>query len=504
MLQHVPHIFKHLGFYLVGGAVRDHLLGIEPKDLDFATNLTPHQVRDVLVEAGHTVIPTGIEYGVVTVVIDDQQYEVATFRSDHNTDGRHCDVTYGATIDEDLARRDFTINAMAMNMDGMIIDPYGGELDLEHGLIRTVGKPHDRFVEDRLRIIRAARFAARLNGKIMPNTWEAMKAIAPAIAQDIKDPGHAQARTSIERVVMEFDKAFVADNAEMFLRIMWDLKILQALLPEYIGADLLPQKPHYHPEIWVWSHILQVVQNMRPDADMRWVALLHDVGKMRTAEWVWDTTFDTTGCSFHGHAHEGANMIPDISKRLKFSSNRRELIQKLTEWHMYGLDVTRNDAKPSDSVIRRFQASVGLYMPALQELMIADAKGRDRENQWDRVSVLFTPMPKAIKPVLRGGDLIGRGFSQGPEIGVRLRMAYDYQLDAGCTDKAALLEIALGALPPASASPDGYAAASGRDSLTLAQDRSVTDVPSLSRSADAALGTTSRPASPPQTPSTPG
>lgn len=253
--------------YLVGGAVRDILLGQTPEDLDFATSAPPETVMRLAKAQGLGAIPTGLEHGTVTILIDHHPYEVTTFRRDVETYGRRAKVAWGQRIEEDLARRDFTIGAIAMDASGRVIDPYGGQQDLEAGVLRAVGDPAQRFREDYLRVIRAGRFAARYGFQIEPKTLQAAREAAPEVLSHV----------AVERVSAEFDKAFQNGTPSRFLRYLYDLEILQRLIPEFEDTHLLLQNPRWHPEGDVLTHVLQVVDRAPPP--YRWHALLHDIGK---------------------------------------------------------------------------------------------------------------------------------------------------------------------------------------------------------------------------------
>lgn len=230
-------VLKLLSFlpdlHLVGGAVRDILFGREPEDLDFATLAPPEETMRLAQEHGLEAIPTGLEHGTVTILIDHHPYEVTTFRHDVETYGRKAKVAWGHSIEEDLARRDFTIGAIAMNAECQVIDPFGGQQDYENRLIRAVGEPLQRFREDYLRVIRAGRFAARYGFEIEANTLEAARQAAPEVLSHV----------AIERVSAEFDKAFLNGTPSVFVRYLYDLEILQRLIPEFEDNHLLLQNP---------------------------------------------------------------------------------------------------------------------------------------------------------------------------------------------------------------------------------------------------------------------
>ena len=253
-----------LGFlgecFAVGGCVRDTLLGLEPHDLDVATPLHPEEVMRRARAEGVRVIPTGLAHGTVTLLLGNEVVEVTTYRRDVTTNGRHATVRFSQTLSEDLARRDFTINALAVDPTGQLIDPFGGTADLSARRLRAVGDAGERFAEDYLRVVRALRFAARFGLTLEPSTATAMHKAAPGVAQHV----------SVERVVDEFNKAFAHDGAGQFIRELYRAGVLQALILEFTGMDALTQNPRYHPEGDVLTHTSLVVEHA--PARYRWHA----------------------------------------------------------------------------------------------------------------------------------------------------------------------------------------------------------------------------------------
>ncbi len=410
-LSFLPHL------YLVGGAVRDILLGLEPEDLDFATSAPPEETLRLAQTHGLEAIPTGIEHGTVTVLIDRHPYEVTTFRRDVETFGRKARVQWGQSIEEDLARRDFTIGAIAMDAEGRVIDPYGGQQDIEAGVLRAVGDPGQRFREDYLRVIRAGRFAARYGFKIEQNTLQAAQRAAPEVLSHV----------AIERVTAEFDKAFQNGTPSRFVRYLYDLEILQRLIPEFEDTHLLLQNPRWHPEGDVLTHVLQVVDRAPPP--IRWHALLHDIGKKDTARWKPEGWY-----SFHGHERVGAMLIPRIARELRLPNHLRDELVVTTALHMVPVF-----SRPTPAAIRRFQAQAWPYLPALKALYEADGGERRPRESWR----FFEPQPVPIRPVLLGRHLIARGHKPGKAFSRMLEAAYEWQLETGETDIEKLYQAAL-------------------------------------------------------------
>ncbi|GEM83423.1 HDIG domain-containing protein [Meiothermus hypogaeus NBRC 106114] len=403
--------------YLVGGAVRDILLGLTPEDLDFATPAPPEEVMRLARAHGLEAIPTGIEHGTVTVLVDRHPYEVTTFRRDVETFGRKARVQWGQSIEQDLARRDFTIGAIALNAQGRVIDPYGGQQDIEAGVLRAVGDPAQRFREDYLRVIRAGRFVARYGFEIEQKTLEAARTAAPEVLSHV----------AIERVTAEFDKAFQNGTPSRFVRYLYDLEILQRLIPEFEDTHLLLQNPRWHPEGDVLTHVLQVLDRAPPR--YRWHALLHDIGKKDTARWKPEGWY-----SFHGHERVGADLIPRIARDLRLPNDLREELVVTTALHMVPVFT-----KPTPAAIRKFQAQAGPHLPALKALYEADGGERRSPESWK----FFEPQPVPVKPVLLGRHLIERGHKPGKDFSRMLQAAYDWQLETGETDIEKLYQAAL-------------------------------------------------------------
>lgn len=417
--------------HAVGGVVRDALLGLDPNDVDLATSAHPDEVMRFVQEQRWTAVPTGIGHGTITAVHPDLGHvEITTFRRDIETDGRRATVAFADNINEDLARRDLTINALAYNLNEGLIDPFGGATDMRSGMIRFVLDPRQRIKEDRLRVIRAVRFAARFGFEIESATYIALVEAAPTVLD----------RVSIERVRDEIGKSFNDAKPSLFLRALYDLGILTdpRVLPELAGAHVLDQNPEHHPEGDVLTHILQVVD--RAPAKHRWHALLHDIGKPATAE------RDPAGgwYRFYGHAEVGADIIPVIARRLRLSNDLAESLEVVTRFHMLPLEYSRQQI--TDRTVRRFQARAGEYLSDLQVLCLADAG--ERRGVPDR---LFTPLPAGVQPVLMGRHLVAAGYRHvaGATSGLpmnftdALKRAYEYQLDTGCMNIDELMCVAV-------------------------------------------------------------
>lgn len=423
--------------YAVGGCVRDALSGLEPHDVDVATPLHPEEVMRRAEAAGVHALPTGIAHGTVTLLLE-EPVEVTTYRRDIETDGRHARVGFAGTLEDDLARRDFTMNALAVDPAGQLTDPFGGVADLQAGRLRAVGDPEARFREDYLRMVRGLRFANRFGLELEAATQKALYSAAAGVNQHV----------SVERVVDEFNKAFAHDGAGTFVRDLYRVGVLQDFIPEFAGFDELAQHPEHHPEGSVLEHTCLVVAHA--PAAYRWHALLHDIGKRRTAE----RSPRGPWYSFKEHERVGAEMVPGIAQRLKLSAGLTDSLVATTRLHMQPLHLWRSGPELSlgslDPVglspraVRRLQSAAGVHLEALEAVCRADRVGRTGPTD-AFLDTLFTPLAKSeTTPVLMGRHLVEAGWKPGPHFGPALARAFEYQLETGCTDIPTLLRVAAG------------------------------------------------------------
>ncbi|WP_437735421.1 CCA tRNA nucleotidyltransferase [Sorangium sp. So ce1335] len=353
--------------WIVGGCVRDLLRGEPAKDWDVATDARP----DEIVASFRKVIPTGIQHGTVTVLVRGVPYEVTTLRGDGTyTDGRRPDrVEFVDDITADLARRDFTMNAIAIDpVDGHLIDPFGGQKDLEANVIRAVGDPNERFAEDGLRVLRAARFAATLEGSIEPETERAMGTAR----------SHQTFRcVSAERVRDEWLKAMRARRPSVAFEIMRRTELLAITCPEMIESVGCEQN-RWH-AFDVWGHAMACLDACKPEPILRVAALMHDIGKPRTRAFS-DKTRDYT---FYEHERVGAEMAEPILARLRFSNDERARIVALIRHHLICYDETWTDA----AVRRWLRRVTPALAPDLYEIGFADALGKGRDASEDIASI---------------------------------------------------------------------------------------------------------------------
>ena len=307
---------REAGFsaYAVGGCVRDSLLGKEPKDWDLCTSALPEETAEVF--AGEHIVETGLKHGTLTVVIGRVPYEITTYRVDGDyTDHRHPDhVSFVDRVDEDLSRRDFTINAMACGADGEILDLFGGRADLDKGLIRCVGDPEKRFEEDALRVLRAMRFASALDFSIHPDTELALRRLYPTLNG-----------VAAERIRAELLKILCGPGAGRILRDYEEVItfLIPCLKPE-VGYD--QENPHHL--YTVWEHTVRTVENIPPDPVLRMTMLLHDCGKP------FSRTTDAKGIGHYaGHHVISAKLAEETLDRLRFDRASRDRILRLVEAH---------------------------------------------------------------------------------------------------------------------------------------------------------------------------
>jgi poly(A) polymerase len=412
--------------YLVGGCVRDLLLKREPKDCDVATNATPEQVMEIFPET----YAVGVQFGVVLVPAPDggesHAVEVATFRSDIGySDGRHPDeVRFTRDPREDVARRDFTINGMLLDpVNGEVLDFVGGRKDLEAGIIRTIGDAEQRFSEDKLRMLRAVRFAARFEYAIDPATFAAMQKLAQQI--DV---------VSRERVRDELTRMLTEGHGRRAFLLLDQSGLLKHVLPEVSAMKGVEQPAEYHPEGDVFVHTLLLLENLPNPCPMTlaWGALLHDVGKPPTFRVAPDRI------RFDGHVEVGVKMAEEICRRLRFSNDETEQILALVDNHMRFGHATRM----KESTLKKF-----LRMPAFDEhlaLHRADCLASHRIlSTYEFIQQKQAEIPAEKMrpaPLVTGDDLIAEGHTPGPKFREILTAVEDAQLEGRLPSRDAALE----------------------------------------------------------------
>ena len=412
--------------YVVGGAVRDIVLGKKPEDFDVTTSATPEEVIKVFGE--RRCHPTGMAHGTVTVVEEDMPFEVTTFRIDGEySDSRHPEqVLFTRNLHEDVKRRDFTINAMAMTRDAEIVDFCGGLSDLETGVIRAVGEPKKRFEEDALRILRALRFAAQLGFTIENET-----------AEEVLRQKESLLRLSAERIWQEVRKLFCGEYATTILREYFE--VFAVIVPEIKPMKGCEQhNPHHIYD--VWEHSLVAMQNVPADTVLRTTMLFHDIGKPACF------VLDEKGIGhFNGHQSLGADMTDAILRRWKVDTDTRKSVVYLIKIH----DMT---IEPREKIVRRRLAQMG--EPMLRNLIAvkrADMKGHSQLSayRFAEIDAFEAMLDKTLQDQVcysfdrlkvNGKDLISIGIPPGPTLGkVKKQLLDEVIEDRTENEKTALL-----------------------------------------------------------------
>lgn len=304
--------------YLVGGCVRDVLHGRDPEDLDFTCGLLPDEIEKKVTEAGFKAYTLGKKFGTIGFKIDGHLIEVTTFRTEiYDGKSRYPKVEFVDNINADLARRDFTINAIAMRLDGSLIDPFGGQVDLESKIIKAVGNPGDRYYEDPLRMLRAGRFASQLGFTIEEHTFASADKHADRILA-----------VSKERWSRELDKLLIGESADYGLRYLARTDLLNYMIPEMAVQVGYDQDSPYH-ELDLYEHTIKTVMLSDRELKIRWVAFLHDIGKPFVR------SKNRRGYSnYHDHAVVGAELVKKIGPYLKWSNERSSEISEMVLKHL--------------------------------------------------------------------------------------------------------------------------------------------------------------------------
>jgi poly(A) polymerase len=422
---HITRTLHEAGYeaYLAGGCVRDLLIGHEPHDYDVTTSATP----DVVLASFPRTFSVGAHFGVVLVADEENVIEVATFRSDGAySDGRRPDsVCYTLSAEEDVQRRDFTINGLLLNpltaagslgepeaLRTAILDYVNGLTDLDAGIIRAIGESTRRFEEDRLRLLRAVRFAARFGFVIEPTTLAAIRVMAPKISS-----------VSQERVREELTKMLTEGHARRAFELLDETGLLAEVLPEIAKMKGVEQPAQYHPEGDVWTHTLMLLEQLEAGAPLTlaWGALLHDVGKPATFRVAPDRI------RFDGHVEVGVAIGAEICRRFRFSNDETQMILTLIENHMRFADTEH--MKPS-TLKRFFRLEKFPQHLALHKMDCM--AGSKNLHHWNFVRERFDAMPEEVvrpEPLITGRELIAAGYEPGPRFKEVLRAVEDAQLE---------------------------------------------------------------------------
>ncbi len=413
--------------YLVGGCVRDIVLGREPADYDVSTDATPDRV-EALFPGSLTV---GAKFGVVIVVEGSAQVEVATFRSDLGyADGRHPDaVVYSRSAADDVRRRDFTINGLLLDpRSGAVIDLVGGRADLDARRVRAIGEPDRRFAEDKLRLIRAVRFAARFGFEIEPATFAAIGRHAAEIVQ-----------VSPERLRDELSRLLTEGASRRGFELLHSAGLLAPALPEVARLEGVPQPPEFHPEGDVWIHTRLMLENLPADASatLGWGVLLHDIGKPPTFT---PPTAPGGRIRFDNHAEIGAVMAEAICRRLRFSLAATGQIVALVRQHLRFIDVPR--MRPA--TLKRFVRLPGFAEHLELHRLDCQASHGKLDTYEFLVRFLAETPAQEIRPprLVTGDDLIALGLRPGPAFGAILRGVEEAQLEGQVSSREEALALA--------------------------------------------------------------
>jgi poly(A) polymerase len=416
LADHVCRVLRKEGHqaYFVGGCVRDLVLGREPADFDVTTDAPPERIQELFPHS----LAVGAQFGVIVVVENSTQVEVATFRSDVGySDGRHPDsVVYARSAEEDVRRRDFTVNALLLEPEsGEVLDYVGGRADLQAGVIRAIGDPELRFGEDRLRMVRAVRFAARFGYTIETATNAAIRKLASQVRL-----------VSAERLRDELTKLLTEGAARRGFELLDASGLLVIVLPEISRMKGVAQPPQFHPEGDVWTHTLMMLDGLRAGTspELAWGVLLHDVGKPPTFA---PPKGPGDRIRFDFHVEVGTRMAEEICRRLKFSNDATEQVALLIANHLRFKDVGQMKV----STLKRF-----VRLPRFEEhleLHQLDCLSSHRSLEaYDFIQrFLAETPPEQVRPprLLTGDDLKEMGFTPGPRFKEILQAVEDAQLE---------------------------------------------------------------------------
>ena len=436
VLRDLGRVFADAGheLYLVGGSVRDALLGRLGTDLDFTTDARPEEMQRMLRPWADALWETGIEYGTLGVGKGDQRMEVTTFRADtYDQVSRNPEVRFGDRLDDDLVRRDFTVNAMAVRITpegpGEFLDPLGGLEALKARILDTPSAPEVSFGDDPLRMLRAARFVSQLGFDVAPRVREAMTAMAEQLG-----------RITAERVAAELDKLVLGADPPAGIDLMVESGLGDVVLPEIGAMRMAIDEHHQHKD--VYQHSLTVLrqaielEDEGPDLVLRWAALLHDIGKPATRRHE-----PGGGVSFHHHEVVGAKMVRKRMRALKYSKQMVDDVSQLVYLHLrfhgYG------DGKWTDSAVRRYVTDAGPLLPKLHKLVRADCTTRNKRRaarlqaNYDELEARIAEIAakedlQRVRPDLDGNEIMQiLDIPAGPQVGEAWNYLKELRLDRG-------------------------------------------------------------------------
>lgn len=421
--------------YLVGGPVRDALMGRPVTDLDFTTDAPPDEVMKVIAPIATATWTTGIEFGTVGATIEGEPCEITTFRADrYDRVSRNPIVAFGENVADDLRRRDFTMNAMAVSLvDGSFHDPYGGLADLARGVLRTPAAPEESFADDPLRMLRAARFVSQLGVEPAEEVLAAMASLAPELG-----------RITAERVQAELNKLLLGAHPRRGLEVLVDTGLAAVVLPELAALRMTTDEHGQHKD--VYAHSLQVLEQAidledpgEPDLVLRWAALLHDIGKPETRRYV-----DGPGgrqVTFHHHEVVGAKLVRKRLRELKFGKEIIDDVSRLVFLHLRFYGYGRGEW--TDSAVRRYVTDAGPLLPRLHRLVRSDSTTRNKRKAaalaatYDHLEERIARLREqeeldAIRPDLDGTEIMAiLGIPPGPQVGQAYRYLLEQRMEHG-------------------------------------------------------------------------
>ncbi len=418
--------------HLVGGTVRDALMGRPDADLDFATDARPDDVLAVVAPFSGTTWTTGIEFGTVGAQVGERRCEITTFRADrYDRVSRNPDVLFGTSLEDDLRRRDFTINAMALSVAGgrRFSDPFGGLADLVKLVLRTPAAPEESFADDPLRMLRAARFVSTLGARVAPEVEAAMTAMAPELG-----------RITAERVQAELSKLLLGANPRAGIELLVSTGLADVVVPEIPALRMTADEHGQHKD--VYAHTLQVLEQAigleddGPDLVLRWAALLHDIGKPRTREFL-----PGGRVSFHHHEVVGRNLARERLRGLRYSKALVDDVSRLVFLHLrfYGY----RDGEWTDSAVRRYVVDAGPLLPQLHKLVRSDCTTRNRRKAaalstaYDALEARIAELERAeeldaIRPDLDGNEIMAiLAIPPGRDVGRAWTYLKDLRMEHG-------------------------------------------------------------------------
>jgi poly(A) polymerase len=436
LLGSLGKMFHDAGYELalVGGPVRDAILGRVAPDVDLTTNATPDQILEVIKGKADTHWDIGKEFGTIGCRIGDDQIEITTYRTDqYEADSRKPEVKFGTDLTHDLQRRDFTVNAMALTLPGReFVDPFGGLRDLEDKVLKTPGKPEDSFGDDPLRMLRGARFASQLGFQIEPETFEAMQSMRQRLEI-----------VSAERIQVELQKLMLGANPRLGLEVLVDSGLAEIVLPELPALKLETDEHHHHKD--VYQHTLTVVEqaidyekdyNLEPDFVLRFAALLHDIGKPATRKLEPGGTV-----SFYHHDVVGAKLASKRMKALRFDNDTTKAVSKLVELHLRFFGYS--DQAWTDAAIRRYVRDAGEQLVRLHILTRSDVTTRNKRKA-DQLSHAYDDLEKriaivmeqeelnAMRPDLTGEQIMEiLNLKPGPKVGKAYKYLLELRIEKG-------------------------------------------------------------------------